>query len=158
MSSTSSFVGPITGEELTTRIMPEGFVFPTPQCESGLPPFENESPPRHSMGFETDRNSEGQFTASDLHGIDADIHVTALDDHTASGDLNDLIKLGTNYEYDSEVEVSEIQFKTLETGEMSRDDEFDGVLAIRHGRSVAHRIQGCNTDHREESKRAEYKK
>ena len=74
--------------------MPEGFVSSTPQCKGGLSPFENESSPRHFVGPETNRNSEGQFTASDLHCIDADIPFTALDDHTASDDLNDLINLG----------------------------------------------------------------
>ena len=29
-------------------------------------------------------------------------------------------------------------------------DEFDGVLAFRHVRSVAHQTQGCSSDHREE--------
>ena len=81
------------------------------------------SMPRHSAWFETDRISEGQFTASDLHGIGADIPSTALDDHTASDDLNGLVNSGTDYEYDSELEVSETQFETLETGEMSQDDE-----------------------------------
>ena len=71
------------------------------------------------MGFETDRNSEGQLTASDFHGIEADIPVTALDDHTTSDDLKDLVNVGTDHEYDSELEVSETQFETLETGEMS---------------------------------------
>ena len=37
----------------------------------------------------------------------------------------------TDYEYDSELEVSETQFETLETGEMSHDDESVSVLADR---------------------------
>ena len=119
-SSTSSSIGPITGEELTTRSMPEGFVSPTSQCKGRLSPFESESSPRYSVGFETDRNSEGQFTASDIHGIDADIPFTALDDHKVSDDLNEVMNFVTDYEYDSELEVSEIQFETLETGEMCR--------------------------------------
>ena len=127
-----------------------GGLSPTPQCKGGLSPFENESPLRHPAGIETNRNSEGHSTASDLHCIDADILITALDDHMASDDLKGLVNFGTGYEHHSELEVSETQFETLETGKMSQDDEFDGVLVIRHSRSVAHRTQGSNTDHREE--------
>ena len=81
---------------MTTVLVPEGFFSSTTQCKGGLSPFENESPPRHSVGSETDRSSAGQFTASDLHDTDADIPFTALDDHTASDDLNDPINFGTD--------------------------------------------------------------
>ena len=45
---------------------------------------------------------------------------TVLDDHTVSDDLNDFVNSGMDYECDSELEVSEIQFETLEIGEMSQ--------------------------------------
>ena len=50
----------------------------------------------------TDRNAEGQVTASEFHGIGADLPFAALDDCTAPDDLNGLINSGTDYEYDSE--------------------------------------------------------
>ena len=94
----------------------------------------------HSVVFETDRISEGQFSASDLHGIDADIHITVLDDFTVSDDSTALddhtASDDVNGPYDSELEVSETQIDTLETGEMS-NDEFDCVLAFGPRRSVA---------------------
>ena len=80
---------------------------------------------------ETDRNSEGHITASDFHGIDADIPFTALDDCTASDDFNGLINSDTDHGYDSELEVSETQFETLETGEMNQDEESVSALADR---------------------------
>ena len=115
-SSTSSSIGPITGEELTSVLQAEAFNSSTPQCKVGLSLFEIESSSLHSVGFEKDKIPEGQFSASDFPGIDDDIQFTALvdhtasddhsasddrtalDDHTASDDLND--------PYDSELEVS----------------------------------------------------
>ena len=74
-------------------------------------------------------------------------HIAAADDFTGSHDsaidLNDT-------SWDSELEVSETQFETSDVGEMSNEIESDGVLEFRHSRYVAHRTQGCNTDHREE--------
>ena len=74
-------------------------------------------------------------------------HFTASYDYVAAADdlpgpANSAIDLD-DASWDSELEVTETQFETSEAGEMSNDDEFDGVLAIRHGRSVAHRTQGC---------------
>ena len=111
------------------------------------------------MGFEKDRIPEGQFLASDLHGIDADIPFTALVDHTAHDDrtaLDDHTALDyhmasddLNDSYDSELEIIETQFDTSEAGEMS-NGEFDGVLEFGHCRSVAPQTQGFNTDHIEQ--------
>ena len=87
------------------------------------------------MGSETDRISEGQVSASDLHGIGADIHITALDDHTASDDRAALDDRTASNDlsdpYDSKLEFSETQIDTLETREMSHDDESVSELAGR---------------------------
>ena len=58
------------------------------------------------------------------------------------------MNLFIDYEYDSELEVSETQFETMETGEMSHEDESVSVLADRvFPIHVARRSQGCGTDH-----------
>ena len=54
--------------------------------------------------------------------------------HDSAIDLDDA-------SWDSELEVSETQFETLEAGGMSSENECDSVLAIGHCRSVAHHPQ-----------------
>ena len=48
-SSTSSSIGPITGEESTSVLQAEAFNSPIPQSKVGLSPFENESLSLHSV-------------------------------------------------------------------------------------------------------------
>ena len=89
---------------------------------------------RHVLGLpHKPRNFEGSFAASEFHVIGDYSSVTAPDDSFAASDIsfNCLINPFTDYEYDSRLEVSETQFETLETGEMSHDDESVSVLADR---------------------------
>ena len=77
---------------------------------------------------------EGQFSASDLPGIDADINITALDDHTASDHdtaLDDYTASDyraasddINDPYDSELAISETKFdeKKMKRSQMSRSE------------------------------------
>ena len=88
------------------------------------------------------------------HVIDPVDNSTALDDHIAAADdstgtHDPVIDLGGT-SYGSELEVSETQVEMSDVGEMNNEIESDGVSEFRHNRSVAHRTQGCNTDHRDE--------
>ena len=90
-SSTSSSMGPIIGKDIDYVYYTGGFSSTT-QSKVGLSPFENESFSLHSVGCETDRISEGQFSAVDLHATDDYISFTALADHTASDDCTGLVR------------------------------------------------------------------
>ena len=70
--------------------------------------------------------SEGLVAASDVLFMVDYCSVTASD-----ASLIGLINPFTDYEYDSELEVSGTQFETLETGEISHEDESVSALADR---------------------------
>ena len=130
--STSSSMGPITGEDIVDAYYAGGFSSTT-HSKVGLSPFENHSLLRLSAVGEADRNSEGHVTASEFHVIGNYSSVTASDD--PCGLLTSLslalINPFTDYEYGSELEVSETHFDTSKVGEMSQDDESVRVLADR---------------------------
>ena len=88
---------------------------------------------RSSAEVAADRNSEDNFTASGFHVIADYSSVTAPDDSCTVPDIsfNCNINPFTDYEYDSDLEASETQFETLETGEVSHDDGSVSVLADR---------------------------
>ena len=99
-------------------------------------------------GNDLDRRVGSESDCKNCHVIDPVDNSAASYDHVAAADdFTDLANSAIDLDdssWDSELEVSETQFETSEAGEMSNEDEFDGVLAIRHGLSVAHRTQGCN--------------
>ena len=86
-SSTSSSIGPITGEDIDDGYYAGG-LSPTMQSKAGLPPFENQRLLRPIAVGEADRNSEGHFTASKFHVIGDYSSVTAPDDSCVAPDIS----------------------------------------------------------------------
>ena len=85
--STSTSIGPITGEDLDDSYYAGGFSS-TAQSKVGLSLFENQSLLRSSAEGAVDRNSEGRFTASEFHAIGDYSSVTASDDSCAAPDIS----------------------------------------------------------------------